>query len=121
MDETLDMFAAIAQRDEAIARADSTVARAVGGDELVGRVTNRIIKTYGAGMTFSVDEVGLMLDDMQVPKDGETRRRITGTIINRGKGKLWTHDGFAVSRDPRRNARPVARWRRLDIHAQAEG
>lgn len=121
MTDTFDLFDALHRRDEAIARADQTMQESVGGDELVGRVTDRVIKTYGAGQTFSVDDLGVILDEMQVPKDGTTRRRIVGTIINRGKDKLWQHAGYISSRDPRRNARPVALWRRLSIHDPMAG
>lgn len=116
MDETLDMFAAIESRNAAIAAADATVAKAVGGDKLVGVVTDRIVKTYQAGACFTVDDVGILLDEMQVPRDGDTRRRIVGTIINRGVNKLWTHGGYTSSKDPRRNARPVSWWRRLPLN-----
>lgn len=116
MDDTLDMFAAIQSRNEAIAAADATVAKSVGGDKLVALVTDRIIKTYEAGAFFSVDDLGIFLDEMQVPKDSDTRRRIVGTIINRGANKLWMHAGYTSSKDPRRNARPVSLWRRLPIH-----
>jgi hypothetical protein len=121
MSDTLDLFAALHQRDEAIAQADQTVTQSVGGDVLVGRVTDRVTKTYAAGQTFSVDDLGVILDEMQVPKDLETRRRIVSTIINRGKDKLWVHAGYISSRDPRRNARPVALWRRLSIHDPLAG
>lgn len=121
MDDTLDMFAAIEARDAAIMEADSAVKRGIGGDELIGRITDRIVKTYLAGETFSVDDVGLMLDEAGVPKDAETRRRIAGTIINRGKDRLWQHAGYTTSKDPRRNARPVALWRRLSIHDPMRG
>lgn len=121
MDDTLDFFAALDHRDAAIAEADEAVSRSVGGDELVGRVTDRLVKKYCAGASFSVDEVGLILDEMDVPKDGTTRRRIVGTIINRGKDKLWEHAGYTSSRDPRRNARPIAIWRRLSLHDPMRG
>lgn len=121
MDDTLDMFAAFEARDAAIAAADEAVARSVGGDELAGRVINRLVKMYPAGSRFSVDDLGIVLDDMNVPKDAATRRRIAGTIINRGKGKLWEHVGYTNSKDPRRNARPVAVWSRLSIHDYTAG
>jgi hypothetical protein len=121
MDDTLDFFAALDHRDAAIAEADEAVSRSLGGDELVGRVTDRIMKQWHAGATFSVDDIGIILDEMQVPKDGTTRRRIVGTIINRGKDKLWEHAGYISSRDPRRNARPVAIWRRRSIHDPMRG
>lgn len=121
MDDTLDMFAALDARNAAIAEADSAVRRGIGGEELIGRITNRIVKTYLAGEIFSVDDVGVMLDDAGVPKDAETRRRIAGTIINRGKDRLWVHAGYMTSKDSRRNARPVAVWKRLAIHDPMAG
>lgn len=104
---------AVAKRDEAIEVADNSVNTSVGGDALVGRITERIVKDFPVGQTFSVDVVGAYLDAAGVARDADTRRRITGTIINRGKGKLWRHSGYRASTDPRRNARPVAVWERL--------
>lgn len=111
--EGLDLFASFEKRDEAIAVADATVRTATGGDALVGRITQRLCDTYATGQTFSVDAVGHLLDEAGVPRDADTRRRISGTVINRGKGKLWTHGGYTASADPRRNARPVAIWVRV--------
>lgn len=121
MGDTLDMFAALAARDAAIEEANTAVRRGLGGDELVARITDRIVKTYLAGETFSVDDVGVFLDEAGVAKDAATRRRIAGTIINRGKDKLWVHAGYTQSKDPRRNARPVAVWKRLRLHDPMEG
>ncbi len=107
---TLDLFAALEARDEAIERADARVATSVGGDALVGRVTERLVRLA----SFTADDVGVILDEMGVDKDQHTRRRLVGTVVNRGKGKLWTVDGYTTSHDPRRHARPVMRWRVLD-------
>jgi hypothetical protein len=105
-DETLDMFAALEKRDEAIEVASARVSQEVGGDMLIGKLTERLVKFP----RFTADEVGILCDEMGVPKDLETRRRIVSTCINRSKGKLWTHTGYRTSADPRRNARPVAVW-----------
>lgn len=109
---TLDLFAATEKRDESIERADASVTRAHGGDALVGRITQRIVDAYPVGTAFSVDDVGLLLDEAGVARDLETRRRLVSTIVNRSKGKLWTMQGYQSSKDPRRNARPVAVWLR---------
>lgn len=103
----LDMFAAVQKRDEAIQRADTSVAKGKGGDVLIGRLTERLIRLD----SFTADDVGLLCDEVGVPKDQDTRRRIVSTTINRSKGKLWEHAGYRNSADPRRNARPVAIWR----------
>lgn len=113
MSEPYDLFTAVEKRDEAIERADASVTTAHGGDALIGRITQRIVDAYPVGSTFSVDAVGRYLDDAGVPRDLATRRRLVSTIVNRGKGKLWRHVGYAASHDPRRNARPVAQWERL--------
>ncbi len=109
----LDLFAAIEKRDEAIEVADASVTTAVGGAALVGRITQRIVADFPVGETFTVDVVGAYLDAAGVPTDLATRRRVVSTVINRGKGKLWVHSGYTASHDPRRNARPVAVWRRI--------
>lgn len=103
---TLDLFAAVEKRDEAVEVADATVTKAVGGDALIGRITERLVRLS----SFTADEVGVLCDEMGVPRDLATRRRIVSTTINRGKGKLWRHTGYRQSADPRRNARPVAVW-----------
>lgn len=113
MTASLDLFAAVEKRDEAIEVADASVTTAHGGDALIGRITQRIVDAHPVGSTFSVDDVGLLLDEAGVPRDAETRRRICGTLVNRGKGKLWRHAGYQASHDPRRNARPVAVWERI--------
>ena len=109
----LGLFAGLEARDEAIEKADSTIKTSVGGDALVARITERIVADFPVGQTFSVDVVGAYLDAAGVPRDADTRRRVAGTIVNRGKGKLWRHTGYRASTDPRRNARPVAVWERV--------
>jgi hypothetical protein len=110
---TLDLFAATQARDEAIETADASVSTSLGGDELVGRVTERLCRAYPVGTRFTADVLALYLDDAGVARDQSTRRRIVSTIISRGRNKLWTMQGYTVSEDPRRKARPVALWERV--------
>ena len=105
--EGLGLFAALEARDEGIERADASVAKSVGGDALVARITQRLV---AARQPFTGDDIALMLDEMQVPRDQATRKRIVSTIVNRGRGTLWTMDGWTISTDPRRHGRPVMRW-----------
>ncbi len=113
MTEALDLFAATEKRDEAIETASASVTRAHGGDALIWRITQRIVDAHPVGSTFSVDHVGLYLDEAGAPRDGATRRRLSGTVIARGRNKLWRCVGTTISKDPRRNARPVALWERV--------
>ena len=101
------LFAAVQKRDEAIEKADASVKKGKGGDILIGKLTERLLRLDA----FTADDVGLLCDEAGVPKDQDTRRRIVSTTINRSKGKLWTHAGTRNSADPRRNARQVAIWR----------
>jgi hypothetical protein len=119
---TLDLFAALQKREEAIEAADASVTTAPHGDVLVARVTDALIQQCRAAGSalFTADDVGLLLDVAGVAKDQATRRRIVGTIVNRGKGKLWVQEGYTSSRDPRRNARPVTLWR-IILDAGASG
>jgi hypothetical protein len=110
---TLDLFAAVEKRDEAIERADAAVTTAPHGDALVSLVTDKLVgicRKVGTDL-FTADDVGILLDQAGVARDQATRRRIVGTIINRGRGKLWVQEGYRQSADPRRNARPVTLWR----------
>lgn len=113
MSEPYDLFAAVEKRNEAVEVADATVTRSHGGDALVGRITQRIVADFPVGESFTVDVVGAYLDAAGVPTDLATRRRLVSTIVNRGRGKLWVMEGYRSSADPRRNARPVAVWRRV--------
>ena len=107
---TLDLFAPVtgaAKRDAALAANDAAVSAGAGGDLLVARVTAHLLDR----VTFTADDVAVLLDEQGVPTDLVTRRRLTSVIVNRGRTKWWTPDGYAPSHDPRRNSRPITRWR----------
>lgn len=110
-----DIFAATQARDEAIEKADARVSSEVGGDALIGRITDRLCRDYPVGTRFTMDVVALMLDQYAVPRDQATRRRICSTVVNRGRGKLWQAVGFTTSEDPRRHARPLTLWERVGV------
>lgn len=117
---TLDLFtqeAGIQRTAEAIERADAAVATAPHGDALIAAVTGRIVAMCRNAdhPYFSGDDVAVVLDQMGVARDQATRKRIVSTLINRGKGKLWTADGWMESKDARRHGRPLMRWRLLTL------
>ena len=108
MDDTLDFFAALEKRGAAVAKADASVRKSAGGDVVVGRVMDHLMRFY---QTFTGDDIAALLDEYGIGKDLATRRRLTSTIVNRGRERLWVVDGWETSHDPRRNARPIMRWR----------
>jgi len=108
MDDTLDFFAVLDKREAAIAQADESVRKSAAGDLVVGKVIDMLVRQYE---TFTGDDIAAMLDEMGVLKDLATRRRLVSTIVNRGRERLWVVDGWQTSHDPRRNARPIMRWR----------
>lgn len=110
----LDLFAqANAARDEAIAKADKSVQRDRGAELLVERATQALLnRLHEEGRTqFTADEVGAILDTFGVAADQSTRRRLVGTIINRGRGKMWKANGWTQS--VRRHSAPIALWQMI--------
>lgn len=107
----LDLFAAAnAARDAGIAAADATVSGDPEATALVQRVTQQLLnRLYEQGRTeFTADDVGGLLDGLNVATDLPTRRRLVSTIINRGKGTMWKAKGYAPS--VRRHSAPIALW-----------
>ena len=97
-----------AKRDGAIAASQAKVEKDKGGTELIRRVTAKLCEYE----FFTVDDIGPMLDEMGVPLDGATRRRVISAIVNGGrKAGKWAVVQWVTSHDPRRNGRPVMQWR----------
>jgi hypothetical protein len=106
-----DLFAAAdAARDAGIATADATVSGDPEATALVERVTQQLLNRLHEQdrQQFTADEIGALLDTMQVSTDLATRRRLVSTIINRGKGTMWKATGYAPS--TRRHSAPIALW-----------
>jgi len=60
---------------------------------------------------FTVDDVGLILDEAGLGREMILRRRIVSAILNGGRGKLWKVSTMMVmSHDPIRHARRVPVW-----------
>lgn len=108
------LFTGEEKRDRAIEANDAQVASEVGGDELVKRVTASLV---GGTQYFTADHIAKLLDEHGVSLDLKTRRKLTSTIINRGRGKYWRRVGYTTSEDPRRNARPITLWELTDAPA----
>lgn len=109
-----DLFAAAdAARDAGIAQADASVARDQHAEALVQRVTRLLLqRLHEAGRTeFTADEIGDLLDTLGVATDLATRKRLVGTIVNRGKDRTWRACGYTKS--VRRHSSPIALWRLL--------
>lgn len=107
------LFAGVERTREAIETASARVSDEVGGDDLIQRTTDRLLaRCARAGADhFTADNVAVLLDEQGVARDQDTRRRVVSTIIERGRKRLWTPDGYTASQDARRQGRPVTRWR----------
>ena len=110
----LDLFAqADAARDAAIAQAEASVAGDPVAAHLAQRVTALLMQRLHEEnrREFTADEVSGLLDTLGAATDQATRKRLVGTVINRGKGKAWTAVGFTKS--TRRHSAPITVWRTL--------
>ena len=109
---SLDLFAAGQAQAEAIERAAARVNADPPAVELVQRVTLAVGRIARAGDgTFTADLVAQLLDEAGVKRELKVRRRLSGTVINAGRGTLWKPAGAVMSKDPKRHARYITLWR----------
>jgi hypothetical protein len=88
-----DPDAAKKAEQEVIESADASVRNAPYGDVLVALLVNHLVTAYPPGSEFGSSDLAPRMDEMLVPRDNKTRKRISSAVINRNRGKLWVHSG----------------------------
>lgn len=107
-----DIFAAGEAMREAIEVGEARVAEDKTAEALVVQTRARLVERLkrADARRFTADNVGALLDEAGLARDDQaTRRRITSTLIDRGRrAGHWSRVGYAPS--ARRKCAPIAVW-----------